>query len=63
MMILEDEKMEIDRLYTVGDSLNDISMFKITNNSYTFNAAEEVVKPHANNIVDYVYEVIDDIIK
>lgn len=63
MMILEDEKIEIDRLYTVGDSLNDISMFKITNNSYTFNSAEEVVKPHANNIVDYVYEVIDDILK
>lgn len=63
MTILENEEMGTDSLYTVGDSLNDISMFKITNNSYTFNAAEEVVKPHANNIVDYVYEVIDDILK
>ena len=62
-MILEDEDATTDNLYTVGDSLNDISMFKITKNSYTFNHAEEIVKPHANNIVDYVHEVIEDMLK
>jgi Cof subfamily protein (haloacid dehalogenase superfamily) len=62
-MILEDENETTDNLYTVGDSLNDISMFKITKNSYTFNHAEDMVKPHANNIVDHVHEVIEDMLK
>ena len=62
MMILEDEKVSTDNLYTVGDSFNDISMFNITKNSYTFNGAEEAVKPYANNLVDYVYEVVDDML-
>lgn len=63
MMILEDENISTDNVYTVGDSFNDISMFNITKNSYTFNGAEELVKPHANNLVDYVHEVIDEILK
>ncbi|MDU5411955.1 MAG: HAD hydrolase family protein, partial [Clostridium perfringens] len=48
---------------TIGDSFNDISMFEITDNSYTFNRAEEGVKAHANNHVDYVHEIVDHIIK
>lgn len=63
MMILEDEKQSTDNIYTIGDSFNDVSMFNITKNSYTFNEAEELVKPHANNIVDYVHEAINDILK
>jgi hypothetical protein len=63
MMVLKDENKSTDSLYTVGDSLNDISMFNITKNSYTFNAAEDVVKPHADNLVDYVYEVIDHMLR
>ncbi|WP_297420415.1 HAD-IIB family hydrolase [Clostridium sp.] len=63
MTVLEIEKETTDCLYTVGDSLNDISMFEITNNSYTFNGVENVVKLYANNAVDYVYEVIEDMIK
>ena len=63
MRILEDENKGTDSLYTVGDSLNDVSMFNITKNSYTFNAAEEIVKPHADNLVDYVYEVVEDMLR
>lgn len=63
MKILEDENKGTDSLYTVGDSLNDVSMFKITKNSYTFNGAEEIVKPHADNLVDYVYEVVEEMLK
>lgn len=63
MMILEDEKLSTDDVYTVGDSFNDVSMFNITKNSYTFNHAEELVKPHANNLVDYVHEVVDEILR
>ena len=44
-------------------NLNDISMFEITDNSYTFNRAEEGVKAYANNHVDYVHEIINHIVK
>lgn len=63
MKILEDENKGTDSLYTVGDSLNDVSMFNITKNSYTFKSAEESVKPYADNIVDYVYEVVEDMLR
>jgi len=63
MRILEDENKGTEMLYAVGDSLNDVSMFNITKNSYTFNSAEEVVKPHADNLVDYVYEVVEDMLR
>ena len=61
--ILEMENWDINNLYTIGDSYNDISMFEITDNSYTFNRAEEGVKAHANNHVDYVHEIVEHIIK
>lgn len=63
LKVLQDENTTPDKLYCVGDSLNDISMFNITNNSYTFNNVEDVVKQYANNYVDYVHEVINDILK
>lgn len=62
-MILQDENLDADCLYCVGDSFNDVSMFNITKNSYTFNEAEEKVKPYANNIIDNVYEIVDEILK
>ena len=37
-------------------------MFNITHNSYTFNDSEDKVKEVANNEVDYVYEVIEDLL-
>ena len=63
MMILEDEKLNTDDVYTVGDSFNDVSMFNITKNSYTFNEAEDLVKPHANNLIDYVHEIVEEILE
>lgn len=50
-------------IYTIGDSYNDIPMFEITNNSYTFNSSEEAVKAKANNLVDHVYECINEMMK
>lgn len=61
--LLKLENKEIDSLYAVGDSFNDISMFKLTNNSYTFNRVEEEIKKHANNNVDYIYEVIEKMLE
>lgn len=43
-MILQDEKLNDDCLYCVGDSFNDVSMFNVTKNSYKFNEAEEKEK-------------------
>lgn len=61
--VLKLENKTLNDIYTIGDSFNDISMFEITDNSYTFNRAEDGVKAHANNHVDYVHEIIDYIIK
>lgn len=61
--VLELDGGHIDKLYTIGDSFNDISMFKITKNSFTFNNAEEAVKAQAKNHVDSVSECIDRILE
>lgn len=57
--IIESENWNIDNLYAIGDSHNDVSMFNITKNSFTFNHAEESVKIHTNHTVNYVHECID----
>lgn len=62
-MVLDIEKNHVDNLYTIGDSYNDLSMLKITKNSYTFKNAEDKVKEEANKYVDYVHECIKDITK
>lgn len=62
LKVLELENEDVSSLYTIGDSHNDISMFKITENSYTFNRVDNDIKEHTNNLVDYVYEVVDETI-
>lgn len=61
--VLEIEGWNIDNLFTIGDSYNDVSMFNITYNSFTFNHVEEGVKSYANNTVDFVHECIQEMIK
>ncbi|MGL4849529.1 MAG: Cof-type HAD-IIB family hydrolase [Clostridium sp.] len=61
--VLEIENKGIESLYTIGDSYNDISMFQITENSYTFNRVENEVKKHAKNNVDYIYELIEKMLE
>ncbi|CUO32022.1 Cof-type HAD-IIB family hydrolase [Clostridium sp. NSJ-49] len=60
--IIEIENWDANNLYTIGDSYNDISMFNITDNSFTFNHVEDGVKAHANHTVDFVHECIDIIL-
>lgn len=62
-MALKDVSYEVNKVYTIGDSFNDLSMFKITKNSYTFHNVEEKVKDNANNYVSYVHECIGDMLK
>lgn len=60
--ILEIENWKTENLYAIGDSFNDISMFAITQNSFTFNHAEDGVKSVANHAVDFVHECIESIL-
>lgn len=60
--ILEVENQQKEMLYTVGDSFNDVPMFNVTQNSYTFNRAEDSVKYYASNLIDNVYEIVDNIL-
>lgn len=60
--ILELDNIDVDNLYTIGDSFNDASMFELTNNSFTFHHVEEKLKGIANNYVSSVEECIKSII-
>lgn len=54
--------IEMKDVYTIGDSWNDVSMFDVTENSYTFHYVEHNLKKHANYIVDSVHDCIRDIL-
>jgi Cof subfamily protein (haloacid dehalogenase superfamily) len=56
------ELIKSENLYTIGDSWNDISMFNITPNSFTFNHVEEELKKHTRYIVNSVSHCIEDYI-
>ncbi|WP_300381444.1 Cof-type HAD-IIB family hydrolase [Clostridium sp.] len=60
--LLEVKDISIKDISVIGDSYNDLSMFEITENSYTFNYAEKEVQANANKIVESVAECIDNII-
>ena len=60
--VCERENIDYSDLYTIGDSFNDISMFNITENSFTFTECEEGVKKYANNIVNSFSDCVEDFI-
>jgi len=45
------EKYDFKRLITFGDNLNDLSMFKISDESYAMVSGNSVVKPEATDII------------
>lgn len=55
--------IDIKNISVIGDSYNDLSMFEITKNSYTFTYAEKGVQVNANNIVESVADCIENIIE
>lgn len=57
---LFDEEVET---YCIGDSYNDISMFQTAMHPYTFKRVEDEVKKHTEKQVDYVYELIEDMLE
>ncbi len=52
--------LEVDGIYAIGDSYNDISMLDVADQGYTFNRADDVIKTHGK-CVDFVYEAIEEI--
>lgn len=58
--VAELANIELEGVYTIGDSYNDVAMFKITDNSFTFYRVEEELKTIAKNIVDDVAECINE---
>ncbi len=57
---IENFDVSIDDVYVIGDSFNDVEMFKITKNSFTFPGVEEKLKEYTNFIVDSVSQCIED---
>ena len=61
--VLELDNVDVDYLYAIGDSFNDVSMFNLTKNSFTFYNVEEELKAIANNYVSSVGECIKSIME
>lgn len=57
-MIMKKEIIDASRVYSIGDSWNDLSMFKVAGNSFTFTSSEESLKEHVDYVVDSVSECI-----
>lgn len=55
--------IDVRKMNVIGDSLNDISMFDVTDHAYSFPHIEEEIKPHVNYFVDNVASCIDHILK
>ncbi len=52
----------LENINVIGDSMNDIPMFDITDHAYSFFGIEEDLKPHVNHYVHSVAECIDDLL-
>ena len=62
--VLDTYGVKDEDVFVIGDSWNDLSMFrKYNKNSYTFSYAEEELKPHASNVVDAFHNCLEVIIK
>lgn len=56
--IKEREALHKDDIYAIGDSYNDISMFKKAGHSFTFENVEDGIKKEADYVVSSVAEAI-----
>lgn len=52
-----------DSLFVVGDGENDIPMFQVCENSYTFNTSDIIVKDEAKHVFDSIDEILERIIE
>lgn len=51
------------QVHVIGDSWNDVSMFEIDANSYSFKHAEEELQKRAGNVVESFAEMVDKFIE
>ena len=58
-IISENLNIDKDNVYVIGDSFNDLSMFSITKNSFSFSNADEKIKNSVKYKVDSVSECIN----
>ena len=56
------EKILEENVYAIGDSWNDLSMFEVAKNSFTFHHVENELKKHVSHLVSSVAECIDKFI-
>lgn len=60
--IARKKKIDSKNIFTIGDSWNDLTMFNITKNSFTFHDVEENLKENTSYKVYSVAECINDYI-
>lgn len=53
---------DVDEVYAIGDSYNDLSMLTHADFGYTLKSANDDIKNQVKYHVNYVYEVIDDML-
>lgn len=63
VLLLKEQIKEEIETYCIGDSYNDISMFKVADYAYTFHRVSEDISKYAHKQVDYVYEVVEDMLR
>lgn len=57
--LAKSNSIEMNDVYTIGDSFNDISMFEITPHSFVMKKAKPQVKEKATHVVSSVADAID----
>lgn len=55
------EKLQLDTIYAIGDSYNDLPMLDYADIAFTFNSSDLPVKQHADYLVDHIYQAIEKI--
>ena len=60
--LVDKENIIEENVYAIGDSWNDISMFEVVKNSFTFHHVEDELKKYATYLVSSVSECINKFI-
>ena len=60
--LIKQEDISEENAYAIGDSWNDISMFEVVKNSFTFHHVEHEIKNYASYLVSSVSECIEKFI-
>lgn len=61
--LLEIIGQDVEEVYAIGDSYNDLPMIEVADYGYTFVHASEEIKEKTHLHVHYVYEVIEDMLR